>query len=225
MQRSVTEWPLEHPVDRMRAWANAHWCDHGLVRAAWTNLHALGDGMYRSAQPSAVQLRRWQARYGLKSVINLRGSHERASYAIERATCRELGLALHDIRLFSCIPPSRERVHELAALFEAVEYPVLMHCKMGADRSGLGSALYRILRLGHPVEQAAEELTLGYGHVRRGRAGVLDYLFATYLKDAAREPIGFKDWIDARYDDQTLKARYRSGGWASLALEGMLPRE
>lgn len=223
--RCTTDWSLTGPAGRLRTWANAQLRDHGLFRLAWSNFHVVGGGMYRSGQPGPAQLRRWQARYGLRSVINLRGSHDFASYTLERTACAELGIALHDIRLFSHIPPSPQRIAELAMLFERVEYPVLMHCKMGADRSGLGSALYRILRLGHPVAEAVRELSLRYGHLRHARAGVLDYLFASYLAYAAHTPIGFMEWVHSVYDDQALKQRYRADGWASLALERMLPRE
>ena len=47
----------------------------------------------------------------------------------------------------------------------AVRGPVLMHCKHGADRTGLVSAMYRILYQNWTREQALDELVNGgYGY-------------------------------------------------------------
>ncbi len=216
---------LSTPVGRLRAWLDMYLADHGFVRAVYNNFHDLGGGMYRASQPSPTQIRRYRRRYGIRSIVNLRGVHEFGSYAMERQVCHELGIALHDIRLHSRIPPSPQRVREIRELFETIEYPALMHCKSGADRAGMGAALYRIFRLGHPVEAAARELSWVYGHFRRARTGVLDFVFANYLAHAAHTPIGFADWIDTVYDDRELKARFRESGWASLIVDRVLHRE
>ena len=44
-------------------------------------------------------------------------------------------------------------------------YPLLIHCKSGADRTGLASALYLMIRRGVPPEQAEDAFTLEHGHV------------------------------------------------------------
>ena len=35
-------------------------------------------------------------------------------------------------------------------LFRTIEYPVLIHCKSGADRAGMMAVLYRHFHLGEP---------------------------------------------------------------------------
>ena len=56
--------------------------------------------------------------------------------------------------------PDKETVHAMANVFEHLEYPVLMHCKSGADRAGLMSVLYSHLHKGEPIEVAIRQLSL-----------------------------------------------------------------
>ncbi|WP_051071727.1 tyrosine-protein phosphatase [Azoarcus sp. KH32C] len=213
------------PQARLRAWLNMHIVDHGFFRAAYNNFHDLGGGMYRCSQPSPAQIRRYHKRYGIRSIVNLRGSSEYGSYELERDVCRELGITLHDIRLHSRIPPSAERVRELRDLFEMMEYPALMHCKSGADRAGLGAALYRIFHLKHAVADTLEELSWRYGHFKQARTGVLDFFLMSYLAYNALKPIEFMDWVQTVYDDRKLKSQFRAEGWASLVVDKVLHRE
>ncbi len=66
-----------------------------------------------------------------------------------------------------------------------------MHCKSGADRAGIMSVLYRHYRLGLPIEEALEQLSFKYLHIKQGKTGVLDYTFERYLTDAAPRGLTF----------------------------------
>jgi protein tyrosine/serine phosphatase len=100
-----------------------------------------------------------------------------------------------------------------------------MHCKSGADRVGLMSALYRIFREGAPVEQAKKELSLHYGHIRQADTGILDRVFEKYLEDNKRRPMPFMDWVETVYDPDALKREFRSAGWARRLVDEILKRE
>lgn len=210
---------------RLSAWLNMHVVDHGVFRAIYNNFHDLGGGMYRCSQPSPAQIRKYHRRYGIRSIVNLRGFSEYGSYELEREVCRELGITLHDIRLHSRIPPNAARVRELRELFASMEYPALMHCKSGADRAGLGAALYRIFQLKQPVADVLDELSWRYGHFKRARTGVLDFFLMSYLAYNAHTPVDFMDWVDTVYDDRALKSQFREEGWASLIVDKVLHRE
>ena len=216
---------LDTKTRRLFAWLDMHLVDHGCVRAVYNNFHVLGGGMYRSSQPSPRQIRRYKDRYGLKSIINLRGVHDYGSFLYEDEVCAELSIALHNVKLYSRTPPSVEEVHAMDDLFRTIAYPALMHCKSGADRAGLGAALYRILRLGHPVGQAVSELDWRYGHFKQAKTGVLDFFFAQYLVDNARQPTPFLQWVDTVYDEEALKSQFHEEGWASLVVDKVLHRE
>lgn len=210
---------------RIRAWFDMHLVDHGAIRAIYNNFYDLGGGMYRSSQPSPAQLAKYQKKFGLRTVINLRGPHGYGSYALEKEACAALGIALHDIKLYSRTPPEIEEVHAMDELFKQIEYPALLHCKSGADRAGIGAALYRILHLGHKVEDAMSELGWKYGHFKRARTGVLDFFLATYVARNQRSPIGFLEWVDTEYSRLETQTRFREEGWASLIVDKVLHRE
>lgn len=216
---------LSTPTRRFRAWLDMHLVDHGCIRAIYNNFHDLGGGLYRCSQPSPAQIRKYAGRYDIRSIINLRGVHDYGSYFYEQEACERLGIALHSVKLYSRTPPSVAEIRRMHDLFARLEYPALMHCKSGADRAGLGAALYRILRLGHPVHEAMRELSWKYGHSKRARTGILDFFFASYVEFAARQPLGFLDWVESVYDEQALKARFRDQGWATLLVDKVLYRE
>jgi protein tyrosine phosphatase (PTP) superfamily phosphohydrolase (DUF442 family) len=219
------EMDISRPVMRVRAWFDMQLVDHGCIRAVYNNFYDLGGGMYRSSQPSPAQIRKYQQRYGLRSIINLRGVHGYGSYALEKEACAQLGIALHDVKLYSRTPPEVEEVHAMKDLFARLEFPALLHCKSGADRAGLGAALYRILHLGHRVEDAMAELDWKYGHFKQARTGVLDFFFASYVARNAQSPIGFMEWVDTEYNRLEMESRFREEGWASLIVDKVLHRE
>lgn len=216
---------LRSPGGRFKAWLNMHVVDHGMIRTVYNNLYELGGGMYRSSQPSPAQIRRYQRQLGLKTILNLRGESPYGSYPLEVAACRELGIELVDLVLYSRAPPTRRRIHLLQETFRSIEYPALLHCKSGADRAGMAAALYRILRLEHPVEEAMKELDWKYGHLKQSRTGVQDFFLASYLAYKAHTPIGFLEWVDTVYDEQAMKKQFRAEGWASLVVDQVLHRE
>jgi protein tyrosine phosphatase (PTP) superfamily phosphohydrolase (DUF442 family) len=210
---------------RVRAWFDMHLVDHGMIRAVYNNFYHLGGGMYRCSQPSPAQLAKYQQKYGIRSVVNLRGPHGYGSYALEKEACDKLGLALHDVKLYSRTAPEVEEVHAMDELFKSMEFPALLHCKSGADRAGLGSALYRILHLGHRVEDALAELNWRYGHFKGAKTGILDFFLASYVARNARSPIGFLEWVDTEYDRDALEASFHAEGWSSLLVDKVLHRE
>ena len=83
-------------------------------------------------------------------------------------------------------------------LLGSIEYPVLVHCKSGADRAGLMSVIVRHVREGIPISKAKEQLSLRYGHVRSADTGVLDAVFERYIEDETKTGIGFWDWVETR---------------------------
>jgi protein tyrosine/serine phosphatase len=198
--------------------------DHGIFRVLYLNRHRLGERAWRSAQPTPHQIR-VLARQGLRTIVNLRGSRLCGSYWLERSTCARKGITLIDFHIRSRAAPTREEVHAAVELFDRIEYPMLLHCKSGADRAGLMSVLFRHLEEGVPLGEARRELSLRYGHVRQADTGILDYFFDRYLEDSRRRPMPFLEWVDTVYDPVELKATFRSKGWANRLIDQGLRRE
>ena len=210
---------------RLKAWLSMHLVDHGFIRSMYNNFYSLSDSMHRSSQPSPAQIQEYHTEFGLKTILNLRGENPYGSYFLEAEVCEKLGIKLQTFRLFSRQPPTAQEIHALKEVFHTLEYPALMHCKSGADRAGMGAALYRILHLGHDVDVALAELNWRYGHFRKSEAGVLDFFLETYLARNARSPIAFLEWVDTEYDIASLRATYEKSGWASLVSDRLLQRE
>ncbi|MDX2289442.1 MAG: sulfur transferase domain-containing protein [Hyphomicrobiaceae bacterium] len=198
--------------------------DHGLFRLVYLNKHRLSAEAWRSAQPGPGQLARIKA-LGVRTIVNLRGERECGSFWNEERACRELGLNLVNYTVRSRAAPSREEIRGAAALFGSLEYPILMHCKSGADRAGLMSVLYRHFREGVPIAEAKSELSLRYGHIRQADTGILDYFFERYLADTAERPMPLLEWVDTIYDPDELKASFLSNGWANRFVDQVLQRE
>ncbi len=195
--------------------------DHGLLRLVWRNFHEIDEGVWRGNQPDPATIRRLAAR-GFRTILNLRGETEWGSYLLERETCAEVGIELIDLKLNSRYLPRVETILELDDIFARAERSMLIHCKSGSDRAGFVSALYLLLRKGASVEEAKEQLSLRYLHLRSGGTGVLSYMLDAYAADDA---MAFRDWLTTRYDREALMAGYRSGAAARFVTDRLLGRE
>ena len=219
------ERPIDGAVARAVAWANMLLVDHGVFRLAYLNRHRVGAGLvWRSAQPTPHQLA-WFRRQGVRTVVSLRGGREHGSWALQREACARQGLTLVDFVLRSREAPSRETVLGAQAFFAGLAYPAVMHCKSGADRAGLASALYLILHEGRPVREALAQLSPRYGHFRFARTGILDAFFALYLREGEPRGQSFLDWVERDYDPDALARGFRAAPWSDLLVERVLRRE
>ena len=198
--------------------------DHGVFRVAYLNRHRIDEHAWRAAQPTPGQISRFK-RLGIRTIVNLRGERECGSYWLETEACRRAGIKLVNFVARSREAPRREDIHAARKMFAEIEYPILMHCKSGADRAGIMSALYLILHRGVPVDVAARQLSLRFGHIQQADTGILDFMLARYLADNAKSPIDFLTWVDTLYDPVALRAEFRASGWANRLVNGILKRE
>jgi protein tyrosine phosphatase (PTP) superfamily phosphohydrolase (DUF442 family) len=198
--------------------------DHGVFRMIYVNRHRIGDQAWRSAQPAPHHIRRL-ARQGLKTIVNLRGERLCGSYWLEQEACRRYGIELVNFQVRSRAAPSRLEIKAARDLFERIEYPMLMHCKSGADRAGLMSVLFRFVKEGVPLAEARNELSLRYGHIRQADTGILDHFFDSYLEHDRHRPTPFFEWLDTVYDPDELRRSFHAKGWANRLVNDVLRRE
>jgi hypothetical protein len=136
-----------------------------------------------------------------------------------------LGVTHVDAPLESRGAPHRDRILRLAGLFAELPEPVLIHCKSGADRTGLAAGLWLMLQ-GHPVEEAMRQLSWRFGHVSSSKTGILDAFFRDYARfTRAHGPKPFLDWVRDDYDEEGLRQGFRSRAWADRLVDGILRRE
>ncbi len=98
-----------------------------------------------------------------------------------------------------------------------------MHCKSGADRTGLAAGL-AILFEGGTSRQALEQLSWRFGHWSRSRTGVLDAFFVRYAAEAEGR-LPFLDWVTNEYDEAALRRDFVAGGLSSFLVDRVLVRE
>ena len=204
-------------------WLNSLLVDHAIFRLGWRNWGVVAPGrLYRSNHPLPWQLRQAARRLGVKTVINLRG--ERAgcgSDRLGRVAARDAGLMHFDAPFESRGAPHKDRILRLVSLLEKAEEPILIHCKSGADRTGLIAGIWLLLQ-GRPVEEARAQLSLRHGHIRQSKTGILDAFFDAYAKAA---PKPFLDWLREDYDEAALRAGFASRAWADGLVDKVLRRE
>jgi protein tyrosine/serine phosphatase len=218
---------LTSAAGRRAAWLNSLFVDHAVLRLGWRNWSAVAPGrLYRSNHPLPWQLAAAQRRVGLRSVINLRGHREACgSDALGRARAEALGLEHRDAPFESRGAPQKDRILRLAEIFAELPEPVLIHCKSGADRTGVVAGIWLLLQ-GAPPEVALDQLHWRYGHVSASRTGILDAFLRRYAADVAkRGPKPFLDWLREDYDEAALRASFQSRPWADRLVDGVLRRE
>ncbi len=150
-------------------------CAAGLVLvglyAGWAyangNLHTVVEGeLYRSATLQPERLREVIQSRGIRTIVNLRGRNESSAWYREEArVAGETDVKLIDLPWSA----SRELTDaQVAAFFEVLAdapRPILIHCRSGADRTGLAAALY--LAAIKKVDEFTAELQLSplFGHI------------------------------------------------------------
>ena len=220
---------LNTNAGRKQAYKDLTWGDHGFLRLWFNNHHLIGakgnnDAMYRANQPSPKRIKQL-AKDGIKTILNLRGPSDKGYYALEKDACEKHGITLVDFRMYSRDTPKKNSIHALKDIFENIEYPAMMHCKSGSDRTGITGVLYKHFRLGEPIEDAVEQLSIKYLHMKAGKTGMLDFFFDEYIGYVKQGDLSFIDWVDQVYDPADVKARFMSSWIGNIFSEKILRRE
>jgi len=186
----------------------------GFLRGLWTNQFEIAPGVWRSNQPSAPRIRKLKA-MGVTTILNLRGADVFSYYLFEAEACKEHGITLIDHRIAARRLLGRESFARLFEIFDTIEKPFLLHCKSGADRAGLVSALWLLDQEGATIEQAKAMLSFKYIHLKNTKTGVLDHLLETYEADGSM-PV--RQWLTTKYDPAAVTASFHAKmGWQAPA--------
>ncbi|WP_371171363.1 tyrosine-protein phosphatase [Aliiroseovarius sp. 2305UL8-7] len=200
---------ISTPEGRQAARRHNNLVDHAFLRRILPNRYKLSDEAWRSNQPDPVHFPKL-ADIGIKSVINLRGEDTYSYYLFEKEACADYGMTLYDHELFARVLGSKEDYLHLLDLMETVEKPMLIHCKSGADRTGIAAALYLLDQKGADLDAARAQLSLKYAHQRWSKAGILDHLLETYADHFEDDPISVRDWLTNHYDPEAITASFHA---------------
>ena len=122
------------------------------------NLHQISPNLYRSEQPTALGMRNLE-KLGIRTVINLRFFNN------DSKEVQGTSLRTERVKILTWDIDDEHVVEVMRILRNPQNGPYLIHCQHGADRTGLMSAMYRILEQGWTADEALAELTEGgYGY-------------------------------------------------------------
>jgi protein tyrosine phosphatase (PTP) superfamily phosphohydrolase (DUF442 family) len=164
------------------------------------------DRIYRAAQPSASGISRSVKSHGIKTVVNLRGANpDQSWYRSEKAATLAAGATQVDFPMSSDQWLSREQVKALLDLVDTVEYPILIHCEWGAERTGLVAAFCALLRPGSTLADGRREFSPYYlflpikdGRVMRGHLEAYERWLAG--RGETHSPDIFRVWLTRSYE-------------------------
>jgi protein tyrosine/serine phosphatase len=159
------------------------------VNQLWGNIHTVEGGiLYRSAQLDKSQFYAVLRSKHIKSILNLRGAHPgEAWYDDELAVSTALGIRHYDYGISANRVATAKQIREILKIVEAAPKPLLVHCRGGADRSGLVAALYLFVEEGASAEDADRQLSIFYGHFPYlgSRTGAMDRSFWAFVASSA----------------------------------------
>lgn len=194
---------ISSPAGRRAAIWHTHLMDHAFLRVWWTNLHEIVPGVWRSNQPSQKRVQLYKD-MGINTILYLRGYSPQSFYLLEKESCDALSIKMERVEMAARSAPKAEQLLALLDLFDTIEKPFLMHCKSGADRAGLASALYMLHVEGTSLAEARQQLSRKYLHLKSSKTGILDHLLDAYEADTKDAAMPIREWIETHYDRQAL---------------------
>ena len=123
-----------------------------------SNLHRISPMLYRSEQPTALGMKNLE-KLGIRTVINLRAFND------DDDEVKGTSLRTEHVKILTWRIDDRHVIEVMRMLRQTENAPFLIHCQHGADRTGVMSAMYRVLEQGWTPEDALKELIDGgYGY-------------------------------------------------------------
>ncbi|MFM7594233.1 MAG: tyrosine-protein phosphatase [Isosphaeraceae bacterium] len=205
-QRLTTRWlakvVLAVPLLSFLAfWGWRHAVDNiGTVIAA-DSPQGPASAVFRSDQMSPKALSRFIADHHIQTVLNLRGPNPGESwYDAERSTTLVSGAVQVDMPLSSCEWMSRDQALKLAETIRSARRPMLIHCFHGSERTGLASAMTRLLTEGQTLADARQAFSWKYLFFGLGDGVVTLRQFEAYTqwleaKGLKHTPEQFLAWL------------------------------
>jgi protein tyrosine phosphatase (PTP) superfamily phosphohydrolase (DUF442 family) len=136
-------------------WAISH-RDEKLPVAGVSNFGRMNDRLYRGAQPTSAGFAHLRE-MGVQTVVRLSLGEEGST--AERAVVESLGMRFVNLPWSSVHDPNADQVVAfLTLLKEDPDRKIFVHCKAGADRTGVFVALYRIAFDHWTADRAIDEM-------------------------------------------------------------------
>ncbi|HTK76616.1 MAG TPA: tyrosine-protein phosphatase [Gemmataceae bacterium] len=137
--------------------------------------------VYRCAQLSHDEFVKRVREHGVRTVVNLRGCCTDFDWyqGEARATC-DLDITQEDVTFSANRLPPPDELRQLVDVIDRAEYPLIVHCRQGVDRTGLAAGVILLLTTDTPLSEARGQLGLRYGHVAVGPTRAMTQFFDLY---------------------------------------------
>ena len=193
--------------------------EHNILNLFWFNFHKVDEGVYRSAQLTPWRLKKIIKKYGIKTIINLRGNNKNYLYQREKEICEEIGVDYYTVALLSRSPERirKEELEKLVNILKTAKKPILFHCKAGADRTGFVAVLWHILKGRDKKWAIDKELRLKYLYLPWSKAGKIKKVFELY--DGKSD---FVEWFDK---NREKFKEFKSNRFADFITDRILRKE
>jgi len=126
------------------------------------NFHKVDKDVYRSAQLFSFNMPYYIKNNNIKSILNLRGDDTKDWYTDEIKFARDNNITHYDFSIVPRRDTSQEDMKKIVEIIKNAPKPILIHCKMGADRTSLAVALYLHAIKNDP--DASSAISILYGH-------------------------------------------------------------
>jgi uncharacterized protein (TIGR01244 family) len=180
------------------------------------NFHkVVKDKVYRSKQMSVTDLETRNERHKFRSILNLRSRDEdEKSFDEEKEFANKTGIAFYHIPLQARNPTTQD-IETLLKVYAKIndkeEFPLLIHCQAGADRTGFAAALWLIAIERKTKEEGLQQLDTTYGH-RPEEFPRLKELIDTYKVPTTEVPSEEKKKTDQTQPKVAIGYNQKSSG-------------
>ena len=162
---------VDNRLNLFGCYVHFYFFDHGWIRAIYDNYFMVDEKLHRSSHPSYSTLKK-AASLGITQVISLRHPGKISYQLLEERWTDRLGLKFISYSMSaSDISDPSTYLHILDQINNN-SGKTLIHCKSGADRSGLVSALYLLNQSVPQIQKSLQMLNWKFGHFGLGKKAI-----------------------------------------------------
>ncbi len=187
------------------------------------NLHAVQpERTFRAGQMKPARLDATVRERGIRTIVNLRGyCGDFDWYRDECRVTRNANVSQEDITLSAIRLPSPSEIRRLLEVLDRSEYPILLHCRQGVDRTGLASVIVKLLEPGTAMSVAERQLSLAFGFVPYNGTENMRQFFDLYREWLDRQELAhsaelFRHWALREYCPGASRADIEFVDWPSV---------
>jgi tyrosine-protein phosphatase SIW14 len=132
------------------------------------NFYKVNDTIYRCEQPDKKAFKQLE-KMGIKSDLNLRDNYS------DKDDLKKRDIETYRVKMNSENIEDKDIIKALRTIVKAPK-PLVVHCKHGADRTGVVMAMYRIVMCNWTKKQAIAELEKGGYHFKTKYVNIIKYI-------------------------------------------------